>query len=65
MHRAHDLPTAKLEKYIVNEKHIVNKLGTPTVEISLLEYRHFEATNTSLLPPAGATVMNSIPTGGM
>ena len=59
MHRGHGLPTAQLEK------HLVNKIRTPTVEISLLEYRHFEATNASLLPPEGATVMTSIATAGI
>jgi hypothetical protein len=39
-------------------------LGTPTVELGLLEYKYTEETGSSLLPPSGAKVMTSVATAG-
>ena len=43
---------------------ILSRLGTPSVEIFMLLWRHWQATRQSLLPPESARVITSVATAG-
>ena len=45
-------------------KSILSRLGTPSVEIFMLLWRHWQATRQSLLPPESARVITSVATAG-